>query len=84
MALAHVLAADPAPFFAFGTLALVALVAFGWLVLFLAALVSILGSPHTGGMKIAWLVFAFIAPFLGSLLWFIVGRGDSYRRRAVG
>ncbi|MFI5614939.1 PLD nuclease N-terminal domain-containing protein [Amycolatopsis sp. NPDC051903] len=43
-------------------------------IFFLAALISILGSPLTGGMKFVWVVFAFCAPFLGPLLWFIVGR----------
>lgn len=51
--------------------------------LFVGALISILASAHTGGMKVAWVVFAFVAPFLGSLLWFVVGRGDSLRRRAT-
>ncbi|WP_206784874.1 PLD nuclease N-terminal domain-containing protein [Amycolatopsis sp. MtRt-6] len=46
-------------------------------VLFLAALVSILRSPLTGGMKLVWVVFAFCAPFLGSLLWFVAGRRDA-------
>ncbi|GAB3157896.1 hypothetical protein GCM10027258_67840 [Amycolatopsis stemonae] len=46
--------------------------------LFLAALVSILGSRLTGGMKLVWVIFAFCAPFLGSLLWFVVGRRDAY------
>ncbi|MEW2505307.1 PLD nuclease N-terminal domain-containing protein [Amycolatopsis sp. CA-161197] len=44
------------------------------LVFFLAALISVLGSPLTGGMKLVWVVFAFCAPFLGPLLWFLVGR----------
>ncbi|HEY2059886.1 MAG TPA: PLD nuclease N-terminal domain-containing protein [Amycolatopsis sp.] len=43
-------------------------------VFFIAALVSILGSGLTGGMKLVWVVFAFCAPFLGPLLWFLVGR----------
>ncbi|MET7993346.1 PLD nuclease N-terminal domain-containing protein [Amycolatopsis sp. NPDC005232] len=43
-------------------------------VFFLAALVSVLGSPLSGGMKLVWVVFAFCAPFLGPLLWFLVGR----------
>ncbi|MDT8911897.1 PLDc N-terminal domain-containing protein [Amycolatopsis sp. PS_44_ISF1] len=41
---------------------------------FIAALVGILGSELTGGMKLVWTVFAFCAPFLGPLLWFLVGR----------
>lgn len=42
--------------------------------LFIAALISIVTSTLDGGMKVVWLVFAFIAPFIGSLLWFLVGR----------
>lgn len=49
-----------------------------FVVLFLAALVSILGSRLTGGMKLVWVIFAFCAPFLGSLLWFVFGRRDAY------
>lgn len=55
-------------------------VALAFVVLFLGALVSILGSGLTGGMKVVWVVFAFCAPFLGSLLWFVVGRGDDRAR----
>ncbi|MGW5714659.1 PLD nuclease N-terminal domain-containing protein [Amycolatopsis sp. NPDC003865] len=47
-------------------------------VLFLAALVSILGSRLSGGMKLVWVIFAFCAPFLGSLLWFAIGRRDAH------
>jgi len=61
--------------------ALVGLVLVGWVALFLAALISIIASPHTAGMKLVWLIVAFAAPFLGSLLWFVIGRGDAYRRR---
>jgi hypothetical protein len=46
-------------------------------IFFIAALVSILGSGLTGGMKLVWVVFAFCAPFLGPLLWFLVGRKQS-------
>ncbi|MDS0134441.1 MULTISPECIES: PLD nuclease N-terminal domain-containing protein [unclassified Amycolatopsis] len=53
----------------------VAVLAFA--VLFLAALVGILRSPLTGGMKLVWVVFAFCAPFLGSVLWFLFGRRDA-------
>ncbi|WP_326565361.1 PLD nuclease N-terminal domain-containing protein [Amycolatopsis rhabdoformis] len=48
------------------------------LVFFLAALISVLGSPLTGGMKLVWVVFAFCAPFLGPLLWFLVGRRSAF------
>ncbi|MEW2508340.1 hypothetical protein AB0878_48555 [Amycolatopsis sp. NPDC047767] len=36
-------------------------------IFFVAALVSILGSPLTGGMRLVWVVFAFCAPFRGPL-----------------
>ncbi|MFJ5680081.1 PLD nuclease N-terminal domain-containing protein [Streptomyces sp. NPDC093097] len=42
--------------------------------LFVGALVSILKARMDGGMKLVWVVFAFIAPILGSLLWFLIGR----------
>ncbi|MEO6088183.1 MAG: PLD nuclease N-terminal domain-containing protein [Umezawaea sp.] len=50
------------------------LVVMGFAVLFIAALVSVLRSPLPGGMKLVWVVFAFCAPFLGGLLWFLIGR----------
>ncbi|MFE3650113.1 PLDc N-terminal domain-containing protein [Streptomyces sp. NPDC059101] len=49
--------------------------------LFVGALISITASRLSGGMKLVWIVFAFIAPFLGSLLWFVFGRRDASRRR---
>ncbi|GAA4669663.1 MULTISPECIES: PLD nuclease N-terminal domain-containing protein [Amycolatopsis] len=60
---------------AVGSVSMVLLLAF--VLLFLAALVSILRSRLTGGMKLVWVVFAFCAPFLGSLLWFVFGRRDA-------
>ena len=48
--------------------------------LFLGALVSVLGSPLTGGMKLVWVVVTFAAPVLGPLVWFVFGRRDAYRR----
>jgi Phospholipase_D-nuclease N-terminal len=45
-----------------------------YVIFFLAALVSILGSRQSGGMKLVWIIFAFCAPFLGPVLWFLVGR----------
>ncbi|WP_208609508.1 PLD nuclease N-terminal domain-containing protein [Streptomyces atriruber] len=51
----------------------------GAALLFVGALISIARSRLTGGMKFAWLVFAFVLPFLGSLLWFLFGRRDSLR-----
>ena len=59
-------------------LGLTGAVLLAFVVLFFAALVSILGSRLTGGMKLVWVIFAFCAPFLGSLLWFAFGRRDAY------
>jgi hypothetical protein len=38
------------------------------------ALVSVLRSRLPGGMKLVWCVLVVVAPFLGSLLWFAIGR----------
>ncbi|GAA3801328.1 MULTISPECIES: PLD nuclease N-terminal domain-containing protein [Amycolatopsis] len=43
-------------------------------VLIVGALVSILRSPQSGGMKFVWVVFVLVAPYLGSALWFLIGR----------
>ncbi|MGY5129343.1 PLD nuclease N-terminal domain-containing protein [Streptomyces nigrescens] len=61
-----------------------AAVVLGGLAWFFGALLSIVRSDLTGGMKLVWVAFAFIAPFLGCLLWFLVGRRDSQRRLGVG
>jgi membrane protein DedA with SNARE-associated domain len=55
----------------------------GWLMLFFGALLSIVKSDLTGMMKLVWVVFAFMAPFFGCLLWFLVGRRDSQRRASM-
>ncbi|WP_438486956.1 PLD nuclease N-terminal domain-containing protein [Streptomyces sp. S186] len=60
-----------------------AAVALGALAFFFGALLSIVRSDLTGGMKLVWLVFALVAPFLGCLLWFLVGRRDAQRRPGV-
>lgn len=54
-----------------------------YVVLFVSALISVIGSALSGGMKLMWVVFAFIAPFIGSSLWFLIGRRDSRRRLAT-
>ncbi|QWF77860.1 PLD nuclease N-terminal domain-containing protein [Amycolatopsis sp. CA-230715] len=46
----------------------------GFLVFFFVALVSIVGTDIGCGAKILWLLVVFCLPFLGSLLWFVVGR----------
>ncbi|AJT65980.1 PLD nuclease N-terminal domain-containing protein [Streptomyces chattanoogensis] len=55
----------------------------GVLALFFGALLSIVRSDLTGGMKLVWLVFALMAPFFGCLLWFLVGRRNAERRPGV-
>ncbi|UQA92091.1 PLD nuclease N-terminal domain-containing protein [Streptomyces halobius] len=61
----------------------VAAVALGALALFFGALLSIVRSDLTSGMKLVWLVFSLMAPFLGSLLWFLIGRRDSQHRAGI-
>ena len=63
----------------------VALAAFalGFLLLFLTALVGVSRSSLPAGMKLVWVVFAFCAPFLGSALWFAVGRRTADRDRRL-
>ncbi|MFB9905986.1 PLD nuclease N-terminal domain-containing protein [Allokutzneria oryzae] len=41
---------------------------------FVAALVGILRSDESGVIKLLWVVLSFSAPFLGPLLWFVIGR----------
>lgn len=58
-------------------LAVLPLLAYATLVI--CALISIIASPQEFGMKIVWAVLVFIAPFIGSLLWFFIGRGHARR-----
>jgi hypothetical protein len=55
----------------------------GVLALYFGSLLSIVRSDLTGGMKLVWFIFAVMAPFFGSLLWFLVGRRDAQRRPGV-
>ncbi|GAA4616091.1 PLD nuclease N-terminal domain-containing protein [Saccharopolyspora hordei] len=59
--------------------ALVVLPLVAYLALLIGAVISILGSPQTFGMKVVWIVFVCVAPFLGSALWFLVGRANARR-----
>lgn len=63
----------------FGMLALIALPVLLYVCLVIGALISILGSGQTFGMKVVWIVFVFVAPFLGSILWFLIGRANARR-----
>lgn len=53
---------------------LVLAVMVGFMALFVGALVSVLRSRLSGGMKLVWSVLVFIAPVLGAVLWFLIGR----------
>ncbi|MEU9127596.1 PLD nuclease N-terminal domain-containing protein [Kitasatospora sp. NPDC048540] len=44
------------------------------LLLAVAALVSVVRSRHCTATKILWLAIVLLAPFLGSLAWFALGR----------
>jgi hypothetical protein len=57
-----------------GAVVVVGLLVVAYLVFFIATLISILGSAQSGGTKLVWIIFAFCAPFLGPLLWFLIGR----------
>ena len=49
-------------------------------ILFIAALVSILGSKrYTGGGKFLWVVLVFFTPFFGAIGWFAAGRNAQIR-----
>lgn len=47
--------------------------------MFIGALVSVLGSPLGGGLKLLLILVIFFAPFLGQLGWFLFGRGSAYQ-----
>jgi hypothetical protein len=57
--------------------AVAAIAAVAFVVLVIAAVISVIGSELGAGMKLAWIVFVVVAPFLGSLAWFVVGRRDA-------
>jgi len=45
--------------------------------LVIGAFFSALFSSASGGMKLVWIVFIVIAPFIGSALWFLVGKRNA-------
>ncbi|MFE0019653.1 PLD nuclease N-terminal domain-containing protein [Amycolatopsis sp. NPDC059021] len=49
-------------------------VGIGFALFFLAALFGVLGANIGCGAKILWFFVILALPFLGSLLWFVVGR----------
>ena len=48
-----------------------------YILLVVGAFFSALFSPASAGMKLVWIVFIVIAPFIGSALWFLVGRRNA-------
>ncbi len=58
---------------AFG-IVLIAALGIGYVVFFLAALLSVLGAPVGCGGELLWFIVILCLPFLGSLLWFVAGR----------
>ena len=52
-------------------------VALAVVVLVVAAVFSVLFSRIGFGMKVVWLIFVVIAPVIGALLWFFVGRNHT-------
>jgi len=46
------------------------------LVLWLATLVSVLGSTYSGGMKLLLVIACFAFPVLGPLAWFVIVKGN--------
>lgn len=61
--------------------ALAAVLVFGALLLCLAVVVFIVAAFFSAlfariglGTKLLWIILIFVAPFIGALLWFIIGR----------
>lgn len=53
------------------------------LVLFIAALISVIASKrYTGGGKFLWAVLVFALPILGPIGWFVAGRTAQIRTSA--
>ena len=53
---------------------LIAALGIGYVVFFLAALLSVLGARVGCLGKLIWFIVILCLPFLGSLLWFVAGR----------
>lgn len=71
--------------FSGGFLVVLVVVGLALLILFLGALISIIGSSGlSGGEKLAWLAIVLFLQFIGPLLWFALGRrmADGLPRRA--
>ena len=53
---------------------LIAAIGIGYVIFFIAALLSVLGSRVGCLGKLVWFLVILCLPFLGSLLWFVAGR----------
>ncbi|MGI9031557.1 MAG: PLDc N-terminal domain-containing protein [Ilumatobacteraceae bacterium] len=82
-ALAPVLApvSDDDEGFGTGAAVLLAVIVIALVVLFIAALVSIVRTSRlSGGGKLLWVVIVFVFPLIGSIVWFAFGRGMNLDR----
>lgn len=46
------------------------------LILDIWAIVKVVESGKSTGMKVFWIVFILVLPVVGLIIWFLVGRGD--------
>ena len=46
------------------------------LILDIWAIVKVVQSGKSTGMKVFWIVFILVLPVLGLIIWFLFGRGD--------
>lgn len=65
--------------FAGGFLILWLILAIAALVLWIWALIDIIGSPMSVGAKILWLLVIFFLPLIGSIIYLLIGRGGGGR-----
>lgn len=65
--------------FAGGFLVLWLILAIAALVLWIWALIDIIGSSMSIGAKIIWLLVIFFLPLIGSILYLLIGRGGGSR-----
>ncbi|HJP79646.1 MAG TPA: PLD nuclease N-terminal domain-containing protein [Pseudonocardiaceae bacterium] len=57
---------------------LIAAASIGYVIFFVAALLSVLAAPVGCFGKLIWFIVILCLPFLGSLLWFVAGRPRDY------
>jgi hypothetical protein len=74
--IAHTTSSTDSGMWIFGAAGMAVLAAY--ILLVIGAFFSALFSPASGGMKLVWIIFIVIAPFIGSLLWFLVGKRNAH------